>query len=188
MWERIARFVLRFRLQLLLILSAATAFMGYHASRVQLSYDFSRAIPTNNPKFVAYQDFKKKFGEDGNLMVMAVQTDKLFDQANFNDYIALNDQIKKIKGVDGVISIPSASNLIKKDSSQKLKAIQVFPDRNLSQNEIDSCKKIFFSLPFYNRLLYNLQSNTFMMAINVNKDIMNSAERIVVVSSITKPC
>jgi uncharacterized protein len=188
MWERIARLVLKFRLHLLLILLAATAFMGYHASKVQLSYDFSRAIPTNNPKFVAYQDFKKKFGEDGNLMVMAVQTDKLFDQSNFNDYIALNDQVKKIKGVEGVISVPSASNLIKKDSSQKLKAVQIFPDRHLSQTEIDSCKKIFFSLPFYNGLLYNAQANTFLMAINVNKDIMNSAERIVVVSAITKPC
>lgn len=188
MWGRIARFVLQFRLHLLLILFAATAFMAYHASKVQLSYDFSRAIPTNNPKFVAYQDFKKKFGEDGNLMVMAVQTDKLFDQANFNDYIRLSDQIKKINGVDGVISVPSASNLMKKDSSQKLKAVQIFPDRKLSQREIDSCKKIFFSLPFYTGLLYNLQSNTFLMAINVNKDIMNSAARITVVSAITRPC
>jgi predicted RND superfamily exporter protein len=188
MWELIAKFVLKFRLQLLVLLLAITAFMTYHASKVQLSYDFTRAIPTNNAKYAAYQDFKKKFGEDGNLMVMGLQTDKLFDQTNFNDYIKLSDEIKKIKGVEGVISIPSSSNLIKKDSSQKLKAVQIFPDQNLSQREIDSCKKIFFNLPFYNGLLYNLQSNTFLMAINVNKDIMNSAERNVVVSALVKPC
>jgi len=120
--------------------------------------------------------------------VMGLQTDKLFEQVNFNDYIALSDQIKKIKGVEAVISISSASNLIKKDSSQKLKAIQIFPDRRLSQNEIDSCKKIFFSLPFYQGLLYNGQSNTFVMAINVNREIMNSAERNIVVGNIAKPC
>jgi predicted RND superfamily exporter protein len=188
MLERIAHFVLKFRLQLLLALIAATVFMAYYATRVQMSYDSSRAIPTNNPKYIAYQDFKKKFGEDGNLMVMGVQTNKLFEQAIFNDYIALSDQIKKIKGVDAVISVSSASNLIKKDSSQKLKAVEIFPDRNLSQSEIDSCKRIFFSLPFYKGLLYNQESSTYMMAINVNREIMNSAERNVVVGTITKPC
>ena len=66
----------------------------------------------------------------------------VFEQNNFNDYIALSDEIKKIKGVEAVISIPSASNLIKKDSTQKLKAVQIFPDSKLSQTEIDSCKKI----------------------------------------------
>jgi predicted RND superfamily exporter protein len=188
MWERIAHFVLKFRIQLLLVLAAATAFMAYHASKVQLSYEFTRAIPTNNPKYAAYQDFKKKFGDDGNLMLMGLQTDKLFDKDIFNDYIALNDQIKKMRGVEGVISIPSASNLMKKDSSEKLKAVPIFPDKNLSQSEIDSGKKVFFNLPFYNNLLYNLQSNTYLLAINVNKDIMNTAERNVVVSSLTQPC
>ncbi|HLK30487.1 MAG TPA: MMPL family transporter [Puia sp.] len=188
MWERIAYFVLKFRIQLLLVLAAATAFMAYHASKVQLSYEFTRAIPTDNPKYAAYQDFKKKFGDDGNLMLMGLQTDKLFEKDIFNDYIALNDQIKKMRGVEGVISIPSASNLVKKDSSEKLKAVPIFPDKNLSQAEIDSGKKIFFSLPFYNNLLYNSQSSTYLLAINVNKDIMNTAERNVVVSSLTQPC
>jgi len=40
MWGSIARFVLKFRLFLLLILAAATAFMSYHASKVQMSYEF----------------------------------------------------------------------------------------------------------------------------------------------------
>jgi len=188
MWESIAHFVLRFRIQLLIVLAAATAFMAYHASEVQLSYEFTRAIPTDNPKYAAYQDFKKKFGDDGNLMLMGLQTDKLFDKDVFNDYIKLNDQIKKMRGVEAVVSIPTSSNLVKKDSSEKLKAIPIFPDRDLSQAEIDSCKKIFFSLPFYNDLLYNAKSSTFLMAINVNKDIMNTAERNVVVSALTNPC
>ena len=188
MWESIAHFVLRFRIQLLIVLAGATAYMAYHASKVQLSYEFTRAIPTDNPKYAAYQDFKKKFGDDGNLMLMGLQTDKFFDKDVFNDYIKLNDQIKKMRGVEAVVSIPTSSNLVKKDSSEKLKAIPIFPDRELSQSEIDSCKKIFFSLPFYNDLLYNLKSSTFIMAINVNKDIMNTAERNVVVSALTNPC
>lgn len=77
MWQSLGRFILRFRLPLLILLAAITAFMGYHASKVQLSYDFARAIPINNPKYKVYQEFKKKFGEDGNLLVLGIQTDKL---------------------------------------------------------------------------------------------------------------
>ena len=188
MWERIARFVLKFRLLLLLILLAITGFMTYHASKVQLSYDFTKAIPTNNPKYQAYQDFKKKFGDDGNLMFMGVQTDKLFEEANFNAYVDLGQVIKKINGVEGVISVPTASTLIKKDSAEKIKALRVFPDHHLTQAEIDSAKQLFFNLPFYRGLLYNKESNAYIMAIYVNKDVMNTAKRNEVIGAITDRC
>ncbi|MBS1974165.1 MAG: RND transporter, partial [Bacteroidetes bacterium] len=188
MWERIAHFVLKNRIQLLSVLAVATGFMAYHASKVQLSYEFTKAIPTNNPKYAAYQDFKKKFGDDGNLMLMGLQTDSLFNKDVFNDYIALSEKLRKMKGVETVISIPAASNLVKQDSSEKLKAAPIFPDRVLTQSEIDSGKKIFFSLPFYNGLLYNRQTGVYLLAINVNKDIMNTAERNTVVSALTSPC
>ena len=49
--------------------------LGYIGSKVQLSYDFSRAIPTDNPKYLAYLDFKKTFGEDGNLLTVGFTTE-----------------------------------------------------------------------------------------------------------------
>jgi predicted RND superfamily exporter protein len=116
MWDHIARFVLKFRLLLLFVLIAATAFMGYHATKVQMSYDFVRAIPTDNPKYVEYQTFRKTFGEDGNLLVIGIQTDSLFDKNIFNDYIELNKQIKQISGVEQILSVPFSVNLVKKES------------------------------------------------------------------------
>ena len=77
MWQRLGRFILTYRLPLLLLLAALTGFMVYHASKVELSYDFSKAIPVNNPKYKTYQEFRKKFGEDGNLLVIGIQTDKI---------------------------------------------------------------------------------------------------------------
>ena len=74
MWRRLGQFILKYRILLLVIVLALTAAMGYWASKMQISYDFSRAIPTDNPKYRAYEDFRKKFGEDGNLLVIGVQT------------------------------------------------------------------------------------------------------------------
>ena len=59
MWKALGEGILRYKTILLIILLAATAFMGWHASKVKLSYDFARAIPTDNPKYQAYQEFRK---------------------------------------------------------------------------------------------------------------------------------
>lgn len=184
MWEKLGKFILRFRLPLLFLLAGITGFMIYHASRVELSYDFSRAIPTNNPKYKAYQEFRKKFGEDGNLLVIGIQTDKFFEEKIFNAYADLQRDIRKLKGVDDVIAVPSAVNLVKIAETERLKADSIFPDRKLAQAEIDSGKTIFLSLPFYRDLLYNHETNAWLMGVRINRDLMASKERIGIVREI----
>jgi predicted RND superfamily exporter protein len=184
MWESIAGFILKFRLGLLIFLALACAFMGYQASKVELSYEYTRAIPTDNPKYVAYQDFRKKFGDDGNLLVMGLQTGKLFDRDFFNDYIRLNRDLKKVKGVEQVLSIPDAIILVRNDSSGKLVPKPLFPTFFSSQEALDSARKAFENQPFYRNLLYNPASDTWLAAINVNRQVMNSAARTGVVAQI----
>ena len=186
MWESLARLVLKFRLPLLLFLLAVTAFMAYHASKVKLSYDFNSSIPTDNPKYIANLNFRKQFGDDGNLLVVGVQTDSLFKKDIFNGYIALGDSLKKITGVDDVLSIPMAINLIKDSTTEKPRAVPLFPRHPDSQAAIDSGKAAFLGLPFYRGLLYNAETHTWLMAVRVNKDVMNSARRIVTVNAIIK--
>src|SRR6476620_12171797 len=99
MWKSLARLILRYGYLWLIILLGITAFLGWQASKVKLSYEFSRAIPTDNPKYIAYQEFRKKFGEDGNLLVIGIQTKDFFSEKVFNDYTSLNKLIKKVAGV-----------------------------------------------------------------------------------------
>ncbi len=185
MWQSLGRFILKYRLPLLLSLIALTGFMAWEASKVQLSYDFARAIPINNPKYKAYQEFRKKFGEDGNLLVIGIQTNKLFEEKTFNAYTSLLRNLKKVKGVDDIISVPSAINLVKVPETEKLKADTIFPDRILTQPEIDSFSKTFLSLPFYQHLLYNPSTNAWLMGVRINKDLMASKDRIGVVHTIS---
>lgn len=184
MWHHLGKFILKNRVILLILLAGITAFMGYHASRVQLSYDFSRAIPTNNPKYKAYQAFKQQFGEDGNLLVLGIQTDKFFTEKVFNDYAALLHNLKKQYGVDDIIAIPSAINLVKIPETEKLRADTIFPDRRLTQAEIDSGSRLFLSLPFYKNLLYNPGTNTWLMGVRIKKELMAKKVRISIVNTI----
>ncbi|MBI5371031.1 MAG: MMPL family transporter [Sphingobacteriales bacterium] len=186
MWYRLGQFILKYRIALLVLLLAVTGFMGYHASKVQLSYDFTRAIPIDNPKYKAYQEFRKKFGEDGNLLVIGIQTDQLFREKTFNAYYALQRELKKVRGVDDIISIPSAVNLVKNPETEKLKAVAIFPDRILTQAEIDSASAIFLNLPFYENLLYNPASHAWLMGLRINKDLMATKAREAIVRDINK--
>lgn len=184
MWESTGRFVLKFRIVLLLALAATTAFMAWHASKVELSNEFARAIPLDNIKYIQYQSFKKKFGEDGNLMVVGMQTDHLFTDSIFNDYKSLNETFKRVDGIEDVLSVTAAINLAKNDSTEKLVPMPIFPTGNLDQRTIDSCSEIFKKLPFYYGLLYNPQTRSYLTALRFNKDVMNSTKRNAVVNDV----
>lgn len=184
MWQKTGQFILRWRILLLIVLMAATALMTWYASKVELSYEFTRAIPVNHPANKTYQAFKKKYGQDGNLLVIGIQTKDLFSEKLFNDYAGLQRQLKKVNGVTDIISIPTAINLVKNQETEKLTATPIFSDKVLSQSEIDSSKNIFLSLPFYQTLLYNPQTNAWLMGISIDKQMMNSKKRNDVVSDI----
>ncbi len=184
MWKHLAIFVLKFRLPLLVILLALTGLMAYFASKVKLSYDFAKAIPTDNPKYQQYLSFREKFGDDGNLLVIGVQTDKFFELNTFNAFNKLTEDLKKIQYVEDALSISSAVNLIKDSASEKLISIPIFSKTITTQEELDSGKNVFLSLPFYKTLLYNPESNAYVVGVRINKVALNSSLRTEIVKNI----
>lgn len=177
MWLKIAKGVLKYRWILLSALILFSSYMAIEASKVKLSYDFARAIPTNHPKYQQYLDFKKTFGEDGNLLTIGFQSDSFFTLKNFNANQHLQDVIQKINGVEDIISVERAVYLARNDSSSKLVATRIFPAEIKNQVELDSLKYVFLSLPFYRGLIYNPATNAYLMGIRINKEILGSKER-----------
>lgn len=184
MWQWLGRFVLQFRLPLLISLLLITAGMGYLASKVELSYEFTRAIPLDNPKYKAYQAFREKFGEDGNLLVIGVETDRFFELTTFKQYITLQNELKKVNGVEDILSIPATVNLVKDSVTEKLQVKPIFDTIQLTAEKLDSSKLIFESLPFYQGLLYNPETNAYLMGLRINKDLLNSKKREKVIQEI----
>ncbi len=177
MWYQLGKWVLRNRLPLLISVLLATGVMTYFASKVQMSYEFAKAIPVDHPKFLEYQAFKQKFGEDGNLLVIGFEKDEMFQLDFFQKFIALQKDFKKIPGVEDILSISAAVNLVKDSATEKLKALPVFPENIQTQTALDSSRLVLESLPFYRGLLYNPDSKVYMMAIRINKDVLNSKKR-----------
>ncbi|MEZ5017709.1 MAG: efflux RND transporter permease subunit [Flavipsychrobacter sp.] len=186
MWHRIAAFVIKYRITLLVILLVATAFMGYKATSLQLSYNFAKTIPTDNPKYTDYQEFRKKYGEDGNLMVVGVQTERFYTKEFFSSYRKLVERLQKVEGVENVISIPGAINLVKDTTTNKLVA-GLIVEQGVDV-DVDSFRKVFENLPFYKGFLYNPSTNSYLLGIRVNKDILNSKHREAMVREMVGIC
>jgi len=184
MWRKTGQFLLSYRWPLLIFLFATTVLMAWWASKVELSYEFSRAIPVNHPANITYQAFKKKYGQDGNLLVIGIQTPNFFNEKLFNDYAELHRAIKKVNAVTDVISAPSAVNLVKSYETEKLNAVPIFPERRMTQAEIDSSRNTFLNLPFYRQLMYNPETNAWLMGVSIDKQVMNSKKRVGVVQAI----
>ncbi len=184
MWHKIAAFIIKFRIALLITLLCCTGVMGYFAAQVKISYEFTSAVPTDNPKLIEYQAFRKQFGEDGNLMVIGVQTKDFFKPDFFNDYGTLAKDIDSVEAVENVLSIPGAIILEKDTVTEKLKVVPLAVNNHISN--VDSFKESFLNLPFYKNFLYNPDGNAYLMAVRIDKTVLNSPKRAGVIAKIVE--
>lgn len=186
MWYSLGKFILKNRLYALLFLLAATSVMGFYASKIKLSYDFTKAVPTDNPKFIDFRTFVKKFGADGNTMVIGIQSDRYFDKTFFNAVGDLHHQLKAIDGVTGILSIPEVVTLGNDSVTGKLGPVKLFHYPFSNQADLDIAKIKFEGLPFYKTLLYNPTTHAYLMGISLNKDTINSKSRTRLINDILK--
>lgn len=184
MWQRLGSFVIKNRLVLLVILFALSGVMGYYASKVKLSYEFARAIPADNQKYLDYKAFRERFGDDGNTMVIGIKTDAFFSLPHYTAYNALHKQLRRVEYVEDILSIPAAITLKKDSLTEKMVPAKIFAD-TLTQQQLDSTKLVFENLSFYKYKLYNPEERTYLMAVRINKEALNSPKRTKIINDIT---
>jgi uncharacterized protein len=186
MWIRVSRIILRNKILLLTFLALITIFLGYHARKVEMSYEYASMLPKKDRAFQDNQKFIEVFGEEGNLIIIGIQDSTFFEFDKFQKWKTLCKDLLKVEGVENLLSVSNAYNLHKNTEEKKFEIEMVFPDTISNQEELDGAVDIFKSLPFYKKLLYNDESNTYLIAITVNKDKMLSKEREKMVKAIQK--
>ena len=184
MWAHISRFILRYKLILLLSLLFATIFMANIAKQVQYSYEFLPLLPEDDPIYVEYQEFLGHFGQEGNVMVVGFQCDSLYQLEKFNAFYDLYGQLKEIEGVEQVVSILQARNMKKNEALKSFEFKPVTSQRYETQKEVDAVAKELASLPFYRKLFYNDKNKTHLMALTLNKQLLDNESRIDLILSI----
>lgn len=186
MWTFLARFILRNRAALLVVLALATAFMAWQASQVRMSYDGNRLIPENDPDLKIYQDFQKTFGIDGNVMVVGVQTDRLFELEFFNEWVKVTEKVKGLPLTANAISIANIPQLEKNQEARKFDFRPIVPELPQNQDDLDQIEASLRNNKLYGGILLNPETNTTLMAVTFDAEVLNTEDRIEAVQSVTR--
>ena len=184
MWYRLGQNILKYKKTYLFFILLSTVVMGYFAVQIKLSYEYTKAIPSDNPKFIVYNEFVKKYGVDGTTVVVGFKTDQFYTKDFFNQVDALHKTIKQNTAVAEVMSIPTAYTISKDSVETKFNAAKIFHAPYTSDSLLLADKSVFENLPFYQNLYYNPDSNSYIMAISFIADSINSVSRTKIIGSI----
>ncbi|RIV25364.1 patched family protein [Fibrisoma montanum] len=183
-WHRVSAFILKNRVALIGLILAGTAFMGYQASRVRLSYEIAKILPKSDPDFKLYDSFKARFGQDGNVLAIGVETDSMYRLNFFNDWYALSQKIRKISSIRDVVSNANLYNIVRDDSSRTFRFVPLVPRPVTSQAEVDSIRSQIARLPFYEGFVSDSSGRAHLMAVTFDPTQVNTRNRIDVVRRI----
>ncbi|NJB83579.1 efflux RND transporter permease subunit [Wenyingzhuangia aestuarii] len=179
-WNNLARTILTHRVATLIFIAVITGLLGSQFKNVQFSYTEANLLPEDNPVNIEYNQFLDIFGEEGNIVVLAVKDTTLFkDVSKFNNWLKLADDISNFKEeIEGVISFSNIQELKKNVDEQRFELQPLFNKKQFLQQEIDSIKNhIFSDLPFYDNLLFNKKTGTVQTIIYIDKEVVNTKKR-----------
>ncbi len=177
-WANTARIILRNRVLILIVLACCTVFLAMQWKNMRFTFTEANLLPDQHPVNIEYNKFLDVFGEEGNLIVLAVKDSSLFTPKNFNLWNKLSKQLNAFPEVDLIISIDNLQTLVKDSEKEEFKLEPFFVEPQKTTEEIEALKtRLFEKLPFYEGLLFNKETQTIRIAAYLDKDIVNTTVR-----------
>ncbi|QDK78930.1 MMPL family transporter [Spirosoma sp. KCTC 42546] len=183
-WHRISSYILSNRIALIVVVLLGTAFMGYQASKVKLSYELAKILPVTDPDFQRYEAFKSRFGQDGSVMVLCIETDSMYQLGFFNSWYTLSQKIRKIEGVKDVVSNANLFGIVRDDSAHTFRIRPLVSRPLTTQTGLDSLRERIASLPFYRGLVSDSSGRAHLMAVTFDQKVVNTKNRIALVRQV----
>lgn len=184
MWISIARIILRNRIAFLVGIGLLTALMIYKGREAKMSYQYAQMLPENDTTNLEHLHFKDIFGEGANIFVIGIRDSSFFQLDKFNNWCQMSKEISEIEGITKVLSVADLITIKASHSERTFLTSKVFPDKISTQQELDSLSNILNTLPFYKNVVYNDSSKTYLMAVTLGKDVLNTEKRLDIVDSI----
>lgn len=178
MWFKFAKFILRYRTPLLIFVLIFTAYTGYLASKVEMSYEKAKIVPKEDVEYQNFEKFIKHFGNDGNVIVVGVETKEIFNQEFFNDWFQLGQKLRKIPGVTNIVSVADLYSIDLDTADRKFKINKVCTRLPESQEEVNNIREKVLNNRFFEGLVYDSTTNSTLIAIDIDRKMLDSKERI----------
>ncbi len=177
-WGTVANLILRNRLLILITIGVVTLFLASQWKNMRFTFTEANLLPDTHPENLQYEDFIKTFGEEGNLIVIALKDDDFFTEKIFLEWIALNDKINEFSEIDFTLSTNNVQSLIKDETQKKFFLQNLLPNKKIDSVKLKKFKQnLILELPFYKNILYSINGKSIRTAIYMDKDIVNTSQR-----------
>ncbi|MEM9339870.1 MAG: MMPL family transporter [Bacteroidota bacterium] len=177
MWSKLAHIILRFRVTLMVILAIITAFMGYQSRNIKWSYDLANIVPEKDPDMIYFRQFRKTFGEDGNILAIGIQDSAVYETANFKKFSDLTLGLAEKEGIRNVLGLPNLQMLKKNSEKGAFQFQSVFEAIPKDQSKLDSLLTFVTNLKFYSGQLINPENGATLILVTIRKEVLNSKNR-----------
>jgi len=177
-WTQVSRIILKGRYIILALIIALTFFLASQMQYMRFSYTEANLLPENHKINIEYDHFLELFGEEGNLIILAVEDPTIFTPKKFNAWNNLSKKLDSFKEIDFTVAIGDIKKLKKNNKARKF---DVEPLYNKAPETIEDVLKIkhelFENLPFFDNFLFNKKTGTIRTIVYLEKDIVNTAIR-----------
>ena len=96
MWKNISKIILNNRVLIVFLILVLTIFFGFFATKIKLQYQINKLLPENDSTYIAYQNFKSNFGQDGLMLVIATTEPNFYSEKKFNAWLEMADSIGNV--------------------------------------------------------------------------------------------
>ncbi|MGB3606894.1 efflux RND transporter permease subunit [Psychroserpens sp.] len=177
-WEIVARFILRNKIGILVMIILTTVFFSYQWKNMRFTYTEANMLPDDHEVNIKYNEFLNIFGEEGNLIILGVKDSTLFSVEKLNAWNRLSEELKTYDEVETVVSINDLQKLVKNSDAEKFDLVPFIKDSITSIAQIDKLQdELFNQYPFYDNFLFNTETRTIRTAIYIKKEIVNTSAR-----------
>lgn len=176
MIDNFSNFILRFRIFFISLIFFFTLYMAYQSQFVRYNYNFSQTVPDSDEDMIFYKNFKKIFGEDGNVFAIGLKDSSIFDLQVFSNYNKYVQRLESIEGVNGVLSLSNLKVLTKDEKNKNFKFENLYNPFPETQNELDSLIILSKRQKFYENKILN-DNGAITLLITIDKLILNSSDR-----------
>ncbi|MDA8762931.1 efflux RND transporter permease subunit [Flavobacteriaceae bacterium] len=177
-WGTVANLILRNRFVIIGAIVLVTLFLSSQWQYMRFTFTEANLLPSTHPENIQYDSFVKTFGEEGNLIVIALKEEQFFEPKIFEKWIVLNRKIDSFQEVDFTLSTNNVQELVKDEKLKSFVLKSVFDIEDYELSDIEKFKqKLLLELPFYKNILYDSDGQTIQSAIYLDKNIVNTIQR-----------
>ncbi len=190
MYERIGRFILRFRFPILILILLLTVFFGWQATKVQIESPTIDLFPSDHPYVETFVKYKDTFGGAATVLIaLDVKEGDIFNKK-------VLDKVKRI--TKGVELLPNINNYqVLSLAQRKVKELRVdpvrgflatplmWPDVPTNEDEMNVLRENVYTSPRYFGTLVSRDSKALLVVAGFfeskfdPKDVYNKLEELV---------